>query len=98
LLRRLELKHKNWKFSAGDLKERKLWDKYMDCYQDAINRTSKEHAPWFNIPADNKPTARYIVAKILYDTLKEYTDIEEPELDGKTKVNLELYKQELNNE
>ncbi len=98
LLRRLDKKEKNWKFSAGDLKERRLWDKYQECYEDAINRTSKTHAPWFNIPADDKPTARYIVAKILYDTLKEYTDIQEPELDDKTKANLELYKQELNNE
>ncbi|WP_397363366.1 PPK2 family polyphosphate kinase [Olleya sp. R77988] len=98
LLRRLDKKEKNWKFSAGDLKERKLWDKYMDCYEDAINRTSKENTPWYNIPADDKPTARLIVAQILYDTLKQYTDIKEPELDDKTKANLHLYKEQLNNE
>ena len=45
LLRRLRLEEKNWKFSPGDLKERKLWDKYMKCYEEAINRTSKPHAP-----------------------------------------------------
>lgn len=98
LLRRLDLKEKNWKFSAGDLKERKLWSKYMECYEDAINRTSKEHAPWYNIPADNKPMARLIVATILYNTLKAYKDIKEPELDTKTKANIDLYRQELNNE
>jgi len=98
LLRRLDKKDKNWKFSAGDLKERKLWDKYMDCYQDAINRTSKEHAPWFVIPADNKPTARLAVATILYDTLKQYKDIKEPELDAKTKANIDVYRQELHSE
>ncbi|MCK8521989.1 polyphosphate kinase 2 family protein [Aquimarina sp. D1M17] len=98
LLRRLEKKEKNWKFSAGDLKERKLWDKYQECYQDAINRTSVSHAPWYIIPADDKPTARYIVAKTLYDSLKEYEDIQEPELDEKTKSNLDLYKQQLENE
>ncbi|OIQ19400.1 PPK2 family polyphosphate kinase [Lacinutrix sp. MedPE-SW] len=98
LLRRLDLKEKNWKFSAGDLKERKLWDDYMFCYEDAINRTSKAHAPWFNIPADNKPSARLAVATILYETLKKYKDIDEPELDAKTKANLDLYRQELNNE
>lgn len=98
LLRRLNKKEKNWKFSAGDLKERKLWDKYQECYEDAINRTSKPHAPWYNIPADDKPTARYIVAKIMYDTLREYTDIQEPELDEDVKANIELYKQQLNNE
>ena len=98
LLRRLNKKEKNWKFSAGDLKERKLWDKYQECYEDAINRTSKPLAPWYNIPADNKPAARYIVAKIMYDTLKEYTDIQEPELDDDIKANIESYKQQLNNE
>ncbi len=98
LLRRLEKKEKNWKFSAGDLKERKLWDQYQQCYQDAINKTSVPHAPWFVIPADNKPIARYIVAKILYDTLKMYKDIQEPELDEKTKANIHIYKQQLNNE
>ncbi|WP_027880773.1 PPK2 family polyphosphate kinase [Mesoflavibacter zeaxanthinifaciens] len=98
LLRRLDLKRKNWKFSAGDLKERKLWDNYMACYEDAINRTSTNKAPWYNIPADDKPTARLIVASILYDTLKEYTDIKEPELDEETKANLHLYREQLNNE
>jgi PPK2 family polyphosphate:nucleotide phosphotransferase len=98
LLRRLDKKSKNWKFSPGDLKERKLWDTYQECYEDAINRTSKPHAPWFNIPADDKPTARLIVAKIMYDTLKEYSDIKEPELDDAVKANIELYKEQLNKE
>ncbi|WP_372937859.1 PPK2 family polyphosphate kinase [Seonamhaeicola sp.] len=98
LLRRLNKQEKNWKFSPGDLKERKLWDTYQVCYEDAINRTSKEYAPWYTIPADDKPSARYIVAKIIYDTLKEYTDIEEPELDDDIKANIELYKQQLKNE
>jgi polyphosphate kinase 2 (PPK2 family) len=98
LLRRLEKQEKNWKFSPGDLKERKLWDKYQECYEDAINRTSKKYAPWYTIPADDKPTARYIVAKIMYDELKRYSDIKEPDLADKIKVNLEIYRQELNNE
>jgi len=98
LLRRLDKQEKNWKFSPGDLKERKLWDDYQMCYDDALNRTSKPHAPWYSIPADNKPTARYLVAKILYDTLKTYSDIREPELDDEVKANISLYKQQLNNE
>ena len=98
LLRRLEKQEKNWKFSSGDLKERKLWDEYQHCYEDAINRTSVDHAPWYVIPADDKPTARYIVAKTLYDTLKEYEDIQEPELDDETKENLHLYKEQLEKE
>ena len=98
LLRRLRKQNKNWKFSPGDLKERKLWDKYQECYQDAINRTSKPHAPWHTIPADDKPSARLLVAKIMFDALSAYTDIKEPELDDDIKANIELYKQQLNNE
>lgn len=98
LLRRLNKKEKNWKFSAGDLKERKLWDSYQTYYEDAINRTSKEHAPWYVIPADNKPAARLAVASILLETLSQYSDIQEPELDEKTKANLQIYKDQLANE
>ena len=98
LLRRLNKKSKNWKFSPGDLKERKLWDNYMGCYEDAINRTSKPHAPWYIIPADDKPTARYLVAKILHDSLTQLEDIVEPELEPKIKAEIDNYKAELNNE
>ncbi|QWX82754.1 polyphosphate kinase 2 family protein [Cellulophaga sp. HaHaR_3_176] len=97
LLRRLNLKEKNWKFSPGDLKERKLWDTYQACYQDAINKTSKKHAPWFVIPADNKKAARLIVAKTLLEELKKYKDIKEPALDDKIMANLEVYKNQLQN-
>ena len=98
LLRRLEKKNKNWKFSPNDLKERVLWDEYQACYQDAINRTSKPHAPWYAIPADDKPTARILVAHIIYEALKQYKDIKEPELDDEVKANLELYKKQLESE
>lgn len=98
LLRRIELKQKNWKFSPGDLEERKLWDEYQACYEEALNKTSKEHAPWFVIPADNKNAARLIVASIMMEALKKYKDIEEPELDDEIKANLETFKQELEKE
>ena len=98
LLRRLNIEEKNWKFSAGDLKERKLWDEYQFCYQDAINKTSTDKAPWYIVPSDNKDTARLLVAQTILDTLKQYTDIKYPELDSKTKANIEMYKKELNNE
>ncbi|MCM4165750.1 MULTISPECIES: PPK2 family polyphosphate kinase [unclassified Arenibacter] len=98
LLRRLELKKKNWKFSPGDLKERLIWDQYQKCYEDALNKTSKLHAPWYVIPSDNKKAARLIVASILNEELKKYKDIREPELDDKIKANLEAYKKQLENE
>ncbi len=97
LLRRLNIAEKNWKFSADDLKERKLWDKYQFCYEDLLNRTSKEYAPWFIIPADDKPTARYILAKILLQEFKKY-NFKEPSLPAKTQVMVEEFKEQLNNE
>ena len=97
LLRRLNIPEKNWKFSTGDLKERKLWDKYMFCYEDLLNRTSKENAPWFVIPADDKPTARTILAKILLEELEKY-NFTEPKLSGKLLSKLDSFKAELNNE
>lgn len=98
LLRRLRLREKNWKFSPSDLKERKLWDAYQDCYEETINKTSKPHAPWYIIPADNKKAARVLVASILLAVLKKYKDIKEPELADKIKANLDTYKAELENE
>jgi len=98
LLRRIRLKQKNWKFSPGDLEERKLWHKYEACYEEALKKTSKDHAPWFVIPADNKNAARVIVASIMMEALKKYKDIEEPELDDEIKANLETFKQELEKE
>jgi len=98
LLRRLALKEKNWKFSPGDLKERLLWDKYQECYKEAINKTSKPHAPWFVIPADNKEGARIIVASILLQELKKYTAIKEPELEAKIQANITAYKEQLESE
>lgn len=98
LLRRLDKQEKNWKFSPGDLDERKLWDSYQKYYKEAIEKTTKPHAPWYNIPADSKPTARYIVAKILLETLSKYSDIKEPELSDNVKSNISVYKNQLNNE
>ncbi|PQB03837.1 PPK2 family polyphosphate kinase [Aureitalea marina] len=98
LLRRLRKKNKQWKFSPGDLKERMLWDDYQRCYQDAINRTSEEHAPWYLIPADDKPTARYLIAKILLETMKTYDDIVEPPLDPDVMAHIDQYREQLEKE
>lgn len=98
LLRRLDKPNKRWKFSPGDLKERKLWDAYMNCYEDILNRSSHPHAPWYAIPADNKPAARYIVASILLEELQKYDDIKEPELDADVKLRIEEFKNTLQGE
>ncbi|MFD0992779.1 PPK2 family polyphosphate kinase [Tenacibaculum geojense] len=97
LLRRLNLPEKNWKFSASDLKERKLWDKYQECYEDLLNRTSTSHAPWYTIPSDDKDTARYIVAKTILETMEQY-NFKEPTLEDDLQDQLHQFIKELNNE
>ncbi|MCW1147738.1 PPK2 family polyphosphate kinase [Flavobacterium lacisediminis] len=95
LLKRLENPEDNWKFSSGDLKERERWDDYMKYYEEAINKTSTDFAPWYIIPADDKGVARYIVAKIIWEEMEKLTDITEPELDPKVKANIEMYREQL---
>lgn len=95
LLRRLDRPDKNWKFSPDDLEERKFWDDYQRCYEEAINITSTPDAPWYIIPSDNKKASRTIVADIIYDELKKYKDIDEPLLSDDIQKNVELYRRQL---
>ena len=95
LLRRLEEKKHNWKFSVGDLKERERWDDYMHYYEEAINNTSSAYAPWYVVPADDKDMCRYIIGKIIWEEMQKHTDIQMPEMDEKIQGNIELYKEML---
>lgn len=79
LLERLEEPDKRWKFSMGDIAERKLWNKYMAAYQETIQATSREQAPWYLVPADNKPFARLVVAAALIEAL-EALDLKYPKV------------------
>ncbi|CAA0168123.1 Phosphate--nucleotide phosphotransferase [Tenacibaculum maritimum] len=97
LLRRLNLPEKNWKFSAGDLEERKLWERYQFCYEEVLNKTSTNYAPWFVIPADDKKTSRYIVAEILLEELTKYR-FKEPLLSAKVQSQVAAFKEQLRNE
>lgn len=69
-LSRLNEQDKNWKFSAGDVQERQHWDDYMRAYEAALNETSTQQAPWYAIPADDKPYMRLAIAEIIVDTLE----------------------------
>lgn len=82
-LSRLEENEKNWKFNQSDLSERALWPRYMQAYETVINATHKSHAPWYVIPADNKPYMRYLVARIIRKTLQALP-LRYPELDSAT--------------
>lgn len=97
LLRRLEKKSHNWKFSPGDLDEREVWDKYQEYYEEALRNTSHHHAPWFAIPADDKKAARLIIASIIHDEIKKY-DFREPEVDEEVLQNISSYEIKLRNE
>lgn len=68
---RIDTPKKNWKISAGDIKEREYWDEYQDAFEKMINKTSTEHSPWYVVPADHKWYARLIVSRIVLETLKE---------------------------
>ena len=79
-LARLEEQAKRWKFSMGDVAERKLWHKYMVAYEDMIRATSRPNAPWYVVPANNKPFARLVVAKAMIEAL-EKLDLKFPKVD-----------------
>jgi len=67
---RLDEPHKNWKFSLGDLEERKLWDQYTEAFEVAMERTSTEFAPWYVIPANRKWYRNLVISSIIIEKLK----------------------------
>lgn len=79
-LARLDEPEKNWKFAVGDVAERGHWDAYMAAYEEALNATSRPEAPWYAIPADDKPFMRRTVADIVVRTLQDM-GLKYPEVD-----------------
>ena len=79
---RLDDPTKRWKFQHGDLEERKLWSNYTKAYEDALEKTSTDCAPWFIVPADKKWFRNYVVAKTIVDTLEDF-DMKYPQPDLK---------------
>jgi PPK2 family polyphosphate:nucleotide phosphotransferase len=70
LLERIDDPAKQWKFNAGDIGERKLWDKYMTAYEDMIRATATDHAPWYVVPADHKWVTRLVVASAIIERIE----------------------------
>lgn len=93
-LDRINEENKNWKFSAADLKERALFGDYMKAYEEAINKTSKNHAPWHVIPADKKWFARLAALQIIINALEEM-NLQYPELPKEEKEALDEAKKQL---
>jgi PPK2 family polyphosphate:nucleotide phosphotransferase len=71
LLSRIADPSKNWKISLDDIRERQLWKEYTGAYQECLEATGSELAPWFCVPADDKPTARLIISQIIIDALHD---------------------------
>lgn len=94
---RLDEPEKNWKFSAGDVVERGYWDDYMHAYQEALNETSSPSAPWYAIPADDKPYMRLTVARIIRQTL-ESLSLDYPKVDASEQARFDEMRQLLDNE
>ena len=97
LLDRINEQEKNWKFSPADLPERAVFSKYMECYEEAINETSKDYAPWYVLPADDKWFARVAAIQIIIDTL-EKMDLQYPQLSKEDRKESEEAKKQLESE
>jgi len=91
---RIDEPDKNWKITSSDIEERKFWKDYVNAYEEAITATSKEEAPWYIIPADDKLTARLIVSEILVQELKAL-NLSYPKTDKKRRQDLLSIRSEL---
>lgn len=96
-LERLDDPQKHWKFSAGDLGERKYWDDYLAAYEECLAATSTKFAPWYIVPADHKWATRAIVAKIITSRI-ESLDLRYPEVTPQMKQQIAESKRQLEEE
>jgi len=93
-LERIDDPSKNWKFSLSDLKERGFWDQYQTAYEEAIEATSTDYAPWFIIPADDKWFSRLAIASVIHNQF-EKLEISYPVVSESQKAELQKAKAQL---
>lgn len=96
-LERIDDKEKNWKFSDSDIRERAYWEEYQKAYEDAINATGTDYAPWYVIPADKKWFARLLISEIIIDVLEDM-DPKYPKLPAEKEAMLQQCRDQLLNE
>lgn len=96
-LDRLNDPAKHWKFSAADLNERQYWDQYMQAYEDMLNSTSTEWAPWYIVPADHKWVSRTVVAGVVSQAIAEL-DLKYPEVSPEKLAEIDAAKRRLMDE
>ena len=94
LLERLDEEEKNWKFEAGDLAERKLWNDYMEAYEEMVQATATKDAPWHVVPADHKWFTRLVVSAVIIEKLKSL-GLKFPELTLEEKAQLTVAREAL---
>jgi PPK2 family polyphosphate:nucleotide phosphotransferase len=93
-LKRIDTPDKNWKLSMPDIEERGYWKDYMKAYEECLEATSSDTAPWYVVPADDKETAQLIVSRIVMDTLKGL-EMEYPKADAARRKELETIRKRL---
>jgi len=93
-LSRIDEPEKNWKFSAADVREAEHWSEYMAAYQDALRATSRPWAPWYAIPADDKPFMRAVVADVIVRTLKSLP-LAYPKVSDEARAELQALREKL---
>ena len=96
-LARLDEPDKNWKFNEGDIRERGYWDDYMKAYEACLSRTSVNHAPWYVVPADDKPNARLIISRVIIETLRSIP-MSYPKVDKARRAQLQTFRAQLEGE
>ena len=85
LMSRLESPDKHWKFSEADLKERKFWDRYQECYSDVLSKCSTKEAPWYVVPANHRWFRDCLILKTIVGALDDLK-LGYPELEGNMKA------------
>jgi PPK2 family polyphosphate:nucleotide phosphotransferase len=93
-LARIDEPEKNWKFSAGDARERRYWDDYQKAFEDVLSKTSTEHAPWYVIPADRKWFMRIAAGAVILQALIDI-DPKFPVVSDEAKADMAAAKAEL---
>lgn len=94
LLERMKDPQKNWEFSFSDVEEREHWDDYQKIFEDMLNHTSTDYAPWYVLPADNEQYSRYIIAEVMNDLLSKL-DPQFPVISDEEKDKLNEYIEKL---
>jgi polyphosphate kinase 2 (PPK2 family) len=69
--KRLDDPARQWKISEADYKEREYWDDYIRAFEDVLNKTSTEHAPWFIIPSNHKWFRDLAISEIIVRAMEE---------------------------